>query len=137
MAQFSMKGRASFLAYRFIIGALCGGFIPDVVLWLSYFYTSAELPIRLTFFCECSLSSRSRPVEACMRATSDARWTSCMQALDPAGDLADTSTPDPSCCDLPRRALELPRQDYFALLGPGTSSYSRQRKTRMGLSLPP
>jgi hypothetical protein len=33
-----------------LIGKTKGGFIPDLVLWLSYFYTSRELPIRLSFF---------------------------------------------------------------------------------------
>ncbi|UZJ51721.1 hypothetical protein CBS101457_001041 [Exobasidium rhododendri] len=49
-AQFWMKGRSSFLALRFFIGLLQGGFIPDVVLYLSYFYTKKELPLRLAFF---------------------------------------------------------------------------------------
>lgn len=49
-AQFWMKGRATFLALRWMIGMLQGGFIPDVVLYLSYFYTSRELPLRLAFF---------------------------------------------------------------------------------------
>lgn len=49
-AQFWMKGRTSFLALRFFIGALQGGFIPDVVLWLSYFFTKQELPLRLAIF---------------------------------------------------------------------------------------
>ncbi|KAF4635226.1 hypothetical protein G7Y89_g2862 [Cudoniella acicularis] len=33
-----------------IVGMSQGGFVPDIVLWLSYFYTSRELPIRLSFF---------------------------------------------------------------------------------------
>lgn len=49
-AQFWIKGRTSFLALRFLIGFLQGGFIPDLVLWLSYFYTKRELPLRLAYF---------------------------------------------------------------------------------------
>lgn len=45
-----MTGRASFLAMRAIIGTLQGGFIPEMVLYLSYFYKSNELPIRLSIF---------------------------------------------------------------------------------------
>ncbi|CED82286.1 Permease of the major facilitator superfamily [Phaffia rhodozyma] len=49
-AQFFMKGRSSFLAIRFLIAAFQGGFIPDIILYLSYFYTKNELPVRLSFF---------------------------------------------------------------------------------------
>ncbi|GAA5819985.1 hypothetical protein JCM11251_005435 [Rhodosporidiobolus azoricus] len=49
-AQFWMNGRASFLALRFLIAFFQGGFIPDVILYLSYYYTKHNLPIRLAFF---------------------------------------------------------------------------------------
>lgn len=50
IAQASLKNRAGFLATRAWLGILEGGFIADLVVWLSYFYTSKELPIRLSFF---------------------------------------------------------------------------------------
>ncbi|GAA5850490.1 hypothetical protein JCM8547_001891 [Rhodosporidiobolus lusitaniae] len=50
LSQFWMNGRTSFLALRFLIAFFQGGFIPDCILYLSYYYTKFELPIRLAFF---------------------------------------------------------------------------------------
>ncbi|TEY70373.1 hypothetical protein BOTCAL_0105g00150 [Botryotinia calthae] len=50
MSQCAIKGKSGFYATRSMLGLLEGGFIPDIVLWLSYFYTSKELPVRLSFF---------------------------------------------------------------------------------------
>ncbi|KAL2061390.1 hypothetical protein VTL71DRAFT_7663 [Oculimacula yallundae] len=50
MSQCALSGKKSFYATRSILGLLEARFIPDIVLWLSYFYTSRELPTRLSFF---------------------------------------------------------------------------------------
>ncbi|KAH7117545.1 major facilitator superfamily domain-containing protein [Dendryphion nanum] len=50
MSQAFMTNRAGFFLTRALLGLLEGGFIPDMVLWLSYYYNSRELPIRLSFF---------------------------------------------------------------------------------------
>ncbi|KAI5950336.1 hypothetical protein KGF54_005153 [Candida jiufengensis] len=50
MSQAAISGKASFYITRGLIGAIEGGFIADLVLWLSYFFTSSELPIKLSYF---------------------------------------------------------------------------------------
>ncbi|XHF97071.1 hypothetical protein AWENTII_000674 [Aspergillus wentii] len=49
-AQLALNGRASFLCIRVLLGFLQGGFIPDIILYLSYWYKNNELPFRLAIF---------------------------------------------------------------------------------------
>ncbi|PLB52491.1 putative MFS transporter [Aspergillus steynii IBT 23096] len=48
--QFFIHNRAGFFACRFFLGFFMGGFIPDAILYLSYFYKKTEMPLRLAFF---------------------------------------------------------------------------------------
>ncbi|KAK9486218.1 major facilitator superfamily domain-containing protein [Lipomyces starkeyi] len=50
MCQFWLNSTASFYITRALLGALEGGFIADVCLYLSYYYTGVELPVRLAYF---------------------------------------------------------------------------------------
>ncbi|OAQ61526.2 hypothetical protein VFPPC_16522 [Pochonia chlamydosporia 170] len=50
MAQAAMHARWSFWLLRGLLGFAQGGFIPEMVLYLSYFYKSNELPFRLSLF---------------------------------------------------------------------------------------
>ncbi|KAM5344337.1 hypothetical protein ACJ41O_012874 [Fusarium nematophilum] len=48
--QCLIKSQTGFYITRALLGLIEGGFIPDAILYLSYFYTSQELPIRLSYF---------------------------------------------------------------------------------------
>ncbi|KAF4976715.1 hypothetical protein FZEAL_6663 [Fusarium zealandicum] len=48
--QSSLQSKSAYYALKALLGLLMGGFIPDIVLWLTYFYKSNELPLRLAFF---------------------------------------------------------------------------------------
>jgi len=50
LLQCLLTGKTGFFLTRAFLGLLEGGFIPDAVLMLSYFFTTAELAIRLSFF---------------------------------------------------------------------------------------
>ncbi|KAL2854566.1 major facilitator superfamily domain-containing protein [Aspergillus pseudodeflectus] len=48
--QAFLKTKSAYLGLRALLGLLEGGFIPDTILFLSFFYKSSELPKRLTCF---------------------------------------------------------------------------------------
>ncbi|KAK4056236.1 hypothetical protein OIO90_002679 [Microbotryomycetes sp. JL221] len=50
MSQAAITSKAGFYLTRILLGLFMGGFIPDMILFLSYSYTSSELAWRLSWF---------------------------------------------------------------------------------------
>lgn len=50
IGQAGIQGVPSFYVTRVLLGLIEGGFIADTILYLSYYYTAAELTIRLSWF---------------------------------------------------------------------------------------
>ncbi|KAI8665130.1 hypothetical protein NCS56_00948000 [Fusarium sp. Ph1] len=50
MTQAAIKARWSFWLLRALLGVAQGGFIPEMILYLSYFYKGNELAVRLSIF---------------------------------------------------------------------------------------
>ncbi|KAL4810206.1 major facilitator superfamily domain-containing protein [Aspergillus unguis] len=48
--QAFLKNKAGYYVCRSLLGLFEGGFIPDTILFLSFWYKSRELPIRLSYF---------------------------------------------------------------------------------------
>ncbi|EYE99170.1 putative transporter [Aspergillus ruber CBS 135680] len=48
--QAFIKNRTGYFICRALLGLIEGGFIPDTILFLSFWYKSRELPIRLSYF---------------------------------------------------------------------------------------
>ncbi|KAF2165022.1 hypothetical protein M409DRAFT_24922 [Zasmidium cellare ATCC 36951] len=49
-SQAGLSSKAGYYVCRCLLGLLMGGFIPDTVLYITYWYKSKELPIRLSWF---------------------------------------------------------------------------------------
>lgn len=50
VSQFWITGRTPFLITRFFIALFSSAITANTILYMSYFYTSIELPFRLTIF---------------------------------------------------------------------------------------
>ncbi|KAH3903667.1 uncharacterized protein SCDLUD_001316 [Saccharomycodes ludwigii] len=50
VCQATIHSKRGFLITRALIGSLEGGFVSDLILWLSYFFTAKELTVRLSWF---------------------------------------------------------------------------------------